>query len=514
MIAVEPIRSEIGSVKTHQLSRRGKLSRNKLHRTRPRSITRKNSNSSLQQLRPVPPTTSRAGTAKAGRRTSGTDVTGTSQHHAAATPMQGPSKSLPLTQGKSKTGQSNKNIKLPRLKSNGSTVDSQAQVKISKYLHEASTETTRRRTEKGRQSERVDSAEDVDKPKPKKSKSVYILEAIKPNNVLSEKEKFMRLRGRYNPQFEYDHPASEKVMKSYSLASHKLAPQALKIMEVALDRYGSYEAFEEAIAGKRLTHTEFCWLFKDFVSAEGLENQVHLNLTPDLLSRAVMTRLRSRPTMNVNSKVLREGWARGLLQHEIGTHYIRSANNRYQPWHNNRGRKRHALLPMNPTEEGLASLHSVLGRDDPCLWRSAMLYYTVYQASLLSFADLFEHLGRFIKNPEVRWDYCMRAKRGQGDTSKPGCFNKDQVYLSGALQVLRFRHEIDFHALVKMGRVAFQDVERLRREAVMADGVVAIPSFMVDLESYLQQLNEIRLKNRITDKELAEAFPTMESCER
>lgn len=89
-------------------------------------------------------------------------------------------------------------------------------------------------------------------------------------------------------------------------------------MDSALDRYGSYEAFEEAIAGDRLTETEFNWLFKDFVTAEGLDNQVHLNLTPDLLSRAVMTRLRSRPTMNVNSKVLRKGWARGLLQHEIG----------------------------------------------------------------------------------------------------------------------------------------------------------------------------------------------------
>ena len=103
-----------------------------------------------------------------------------------------------------------------------------------------------------------------------------------------------------------------------------------------------------------------------------------------------------------------------------GTHYMRSANNRYQPWHNNRGRKRHGLLPMNPTEEGLASLHSVLGREDPCLWRSAMLYYTVYQASLLPFAELFEHLGRFIQSPDVRWDYCMRAKRGQVDTSQPG----------------------------------------------------------------------------------------------
>ena len=93
-----------------------------------------------------------------------------------------------------------------------------------------------------------------------------------------------------------------------------------------------------------------------------------------------------------------------------------------------------------------------------------------------------------------------------------GCFNKDQVYLNGALQVLRFRFEIDFHALVKLGRVAFQDVERLRHEAVLAEGVVSVPSFMADKDKYLEKLSEIRLKNKLTDKELCEVFPTMEGC--
>ena len=102
-----------------------------------------------------------------------------------------------------------------------------------------------------------------------------------------------------------------------------LFQQAMKIMDLALEKYGSYEAFEEAIAGNRLTETEFSALFDEFVSSEGLKHHVHLNMTPDLLSRAVMTRLRTRPTMNVNCKVLREGWAKGLLQHEIGNTRIK-----------------------------------------------------------------------------------------------------------------------------------------------------------------------------------------------
>lgn len=87
------------------------------------------------------------------------------------------------------------------------------------------------------------------------------------------------------------------------------------------------------------------------------------------------------------------------------------------------GRKKHNLKPLNPTEEGLASIHSVLFRKDPTLWRAALLYYTVYQASHMSFSQLFHNLGRFVQDPNTRWDYCVRAKRGQTDTAQPGLYD-------------------------------------------------------------------------------------------
>lgn len=103
-----------------------------------------------------------------------------------------------------------------------------------------------------------------------------------------------------------------------------------------------------------------------------------------------------------------------------GTHYLRGLNNCHQPWCNSDGRRKYNLKPPNPTEEGLASIHSVLFRRDPTLWRAALLYYTVYQASRMSFAELFHDLGRFVKDPSTRWDYCVRAKRGQSNTALPG----------------------------------------------------------------------------------------------
>ncbi len=85
---------------------------------------------------------------------------------------------------------------------------------------------------------------------------------------------------------------------------------------------------------------------------------------------------------------------------------------------------------MNPTEEGLASLHSVIFRDDPCLWRAALLYYTIYMATQMSFSDLFKELSKFVKDSFVRWDYCLRAKRGQTDTAHPGkSYNKSIKFI-------------------------------------------------------------------------------------
>lgn len=103
-----------------------------------------------------------------------------------------------------------------------------------------------------------------------------------------------------------------------------------------------------------------------------------------------------------------------------GTHYLRGVNNNLQPWATAEGRKRFGLKPANPTEEGLASLHSVLLRRQPYLWRAALLYYTVYHATSMSFSRLFAHIARFVQDPDVRWEYCLRAKRGQTDTSRPG----------------------------------------------------------------------------------------------
>lgn len=101
-------------------------------------------------------------------------------------------------------------------------------------------------------------------------------------------------------------------------------------------------------------------------------------------------------------------------------------NNARQPWHSAEGRLQYGLRPANPTEEGLASLHSVLFRKQPFLWRAALLYYTIYRAAHMSFRQLFQDLARYVQDADVRWEYCVRAKRGQTDTSLPGGYLREK----------------------------------------------------------------------------------------
>ncbi|XP_062970020.1 putative tyrosine carboxypeptidase MATCAP2 isoform X2 [Cynocephalus volans] len=331
-------------------------------------------------------------------------------------------------------------------------------------------------------------------------KKFCILTAIKPTNLEKEKLRFFKSDYTYNPQFEYANPALPNVLAKHSIASDRFLKQSINIMELTLQKYGSYEKFEQATGGSLLSKTRIWSHVRKYMLKEGCLGEIVVHLTEDLLSRASMTVVNGCPTLTINVATAREHWLEGMLRHEIGTHYFRGINNLQQPWNSWTGRKKHELKPNNPTEEGLASIHSVLFRKDPFLWRAALLYYTVYQASQLSFCELFRDIGRFVKDPNTRWDYCVRAKRGWTDTSQPGCFSKDQVYLDGILQILRYRETIDFHLLTALGKVSYEDVDRLKGLAVIEN--MRVPHFLQDHGRYMEHLEKIMEVNELTDREL------------
>ncbi|XP_064205349.1 putative tyrosine carboxypeptidase MATCAP2 [Anguilla rostrata] len=327
-----------------------------------------------------------------------------------------------------------------------------------------------------------------------------VFATVKPCNLEQEKAKFFLSDFTYNPHFEYSHPVSSAMLERYNTASNRFLTQAVRILEQALRRYSSYEKFELATGGSLLPKNRIKSYVKKYMEKEGCVGEVVVHLSEDLLSRASMTVMSTRSILTINVSTAREFWLEGLLRHEIGTHYFRGMNNGQQPWANASARHALNLRPPNPTEEGLASLHSVLHRKDPTLWRAALLYYTVHQASQLAFADLFQDLQRFVSDPNTRWDYCIRAKRGQAYTGQPGCFSKDQVYLDGVMKLLRYRETIDFQLLMSLGKVSYEDVERLRDLAVLAH--TRLPHFLRDRDRYARHLRRIMEVNQLSDGEL------------
>lgn len=332
-----------------------------------------------------------------------------------------------------------------------------------------------------------------------------LLVALRPLNLEQEKQTFFQSDFEYEPHFEYVQPEPRGVLDKYRDGSGLFLQQAVGIMECVLRKFGSYETFEEVTGGQVLPKSQVWAAVRKYLQKERCVGEVVVRLSDELLSQAVMVVESCRPTLTINLSGARQHWLEGMLRHEIGTHYLRGVNNNLQPWATADGRKQFGLKPANPTEEGLASLHSVLLRKQPYLWRAALLYYTVHHAAAMSFSQLFSHIARFVHDPDVRWEYCLRAKRGQTDTSQPGCFSKDQVYLDGILRILRHRRSIDFRMLTSLGKVSYEDVERLRHLASLPR--TRIPHFMRDPERYLQHLDHIVAVNELDDSALQHLLP-------
>ncbi|CAJ0949408.1 unnamed protein product [Ranitomeya imitator] len=97
--------------------------------------------------------------------------------------------------------------------------------------------------------------------------------------------------------------------------------------------------------------------------------------------------------------------------------------------------------------------------------------------------------------------------QGDEQMKMTSCFSKDQVYLDGIMRILRHRHTIDFRLLTSLGKVDFEDVERLHPFAQMEN--TRLPHFMRDMEKYYQHLNHIMEMNQLSDEELCSLLPDL-----
>lgn len=318
------------------------------------------------------------------------------------------------------------------------------------------------------------------------------LQRLNPINKMEEKRRFF-FDVQYNPQFVYEKPVPQSELNRYGEVSAEYLKIAREILNAVIGKWKTEAAFLEEVEGQPVSKEKFTATVREYLKKYGMDQQVKMTFSANFVSPTSMQGNEMRVRLPISH---REKRILGTLDHEIGTHYFRRLNEDKQPWAGKR--EAFGFSPHLETEEGLAILHAHLSLPTPMLWFSALFYYAVYQASKLSFAELFADLRQYVVDKERRWNMCVRAKRGMTDTSQPGAIAKDQVYLRGTIKVLAWLREHDYDPRpLYWGKISLDDMEKAHR--INPGFQPLLPDFLQDLKQYAKQVKKIEKENFLTD---------------
>ena len=319
-----------------------------------------------------------------------------------------------------------------------------------------------------------------------------IIQKLMPTNLEIEKRKWL-FDHDYNPQFEYEEDVDDDDLTRHGEVSEEYVSTARYILSKILKTWPDDEAYLSETEGSELTRAEVEQGIKSYLVRHNLLNQVNIIYT---------SKTASRTSVKGNTLIIRQPVSyraqglQGMLEHEIGVHILRRMNNDQQPWKGNRAQfDLHSYLE---TEEGLAVLHSNAIRGDKHLWFPALSYLAVYLAHRLSFSQLAKELQTYVTDAERLWSICLKVKRGLKDTSMPGGFTKNQVYLAGTIEVLRWLKKNHYDARpLYVGKVSTEDVQTALQNSALSLEELAVPQLILNREWYKAQLEQIARDNKL-----------------
>ncbi|KAH9490906.1 hypothetical protein Btru_039747 [Bulinus truncatus] len=330
-----------------------------------------------------------------------------------------------------------------------------------------------------------------------------------PVNLAEAKEKFIRTG--LAPQFEVKDLSklSEIAKKAKNQIRFNLLAECEYILELVRDKYGDAEHYLEHAYGPRITIEEATPMLLEYIDENALTESLKIHWCDNLTCSAKM--VWRGPMVNANkperrkyslwissseeNNYLRESGIRCLMDHEIGTHFFRMYNDGFQPWFSSRskfGLRNLGSFENQCTEEGLASINTVLRGRAKFLWGAAFTYYTACKSAEMNFKDLFDHIGRYTSNIDYRWKQVMRVKRGLVNPNDLGGLGNDQCYFEGAVSILRNVDNIDFNLLMA-GKVCTDELDRIKR--VVRKDFVRLPTFMQNVTAYKNTLKKIAVMN-------------------
>jgi hypothetical protein len=130
-------------------------------------------------------------------------------------------------------------------------------------------------------------------------------------------------------------------------------PIAVKIMDSFIQKFGSESAYLES-EGEIVTPEETEVLFMDYICELEFQDLLTLNFSTKQVAPTSVNHDRSgKSRVNIRMPVrYRQNNIMGTIDHEIGTHFLRRYNERFQVWAGKRSK--HEVKNCIRTEEGFA----------------------------------------------------------------------------------------------------------------------------------------------------------------
>lgn len=310
-----------------------------------------------------------------------------------------------------------------------------------------------------------------------------------PINFENEKERVFRDKA-YNPQFKYDGFRTDLITAETILKKLKADKSVFGILlnqkineftnqinliknygkedftKYSIKLYGkpSEELIKRAKAILRLeSEDEFAYLntmsaIKKFVDVMKEYNLKYTVIEKDMIVAANFDIAHKMMYINKNRRYS-ENEIRRLIVHEIKTHIIRSENGKKQ---------RYKLFVIGfpnylSTEEGLAVYNEERFGflNNGLLKRYAGRVVAVNMALKNSFSFIYNYLLDYF-GKEQAFTLATRAKRGLSDTSKPGAYTKDYLYLEGYYKIKDFVNKGNDINKLYIGKIGLEHVDLIR----------------------------------------------------
>lgn len=316
---------------------------------------------------------------------------------------------------------------------------------------------------------------------------MIFLRQLVPQNMLEEKEKFFSDFS-YNPQFKYDDEIDPQDLLEFGTAKPELLQLAQQIL--AKTYYNRNYQDLEMMKGQAVDQQYVKEKTENFLRIHNLQDQFDIIWSASFVARTSITAQEIKFKLPVQ---FRKQEVSSMLYHEVGTHALRRKNYEQQPWY--KKKRKNGFSEYLPTEEGLAALHGLLPLNFQMTYSTAINYVTADWAQHYSFAEVFSKLQQFLPSEEARWKRTVRMKRGLQDTSQPGGFTKDFVYLEGVATIWQWLHDHDYNLTdLYYGKMSYKDVNKAKE--MNPNFQPALPTFFAaNPELYAQQLAHIGKEN-------------------